>query len=1045
MADENFKVVFELDVSRAVASAVKLSGELATISKELGVLGERTTKTTGAQQQTAKATTQGAQATQQAAAATQQMTRANANLTQGLSTTRYAMYDMSRTLGVVGAAALGAATAIYAVSIAWERDFANVIRTSNLDPASDSIARMRREFIELQGVLPVTSSELAEIGTLAGQLGVPAQEMVEFTRIVAQFAATTDLSAEQAATAFGRLLALLPDMADGSYTLEQLASSILLVGTNSVATEGQITQIATQLSSMAGYAGLSADELVGLAGALASVGTQPELARGTITRLFTQMGKAVSEGGETLQGFAKTAGVSADQFASAFGQEGFGQILLQFINGLGHISRTGGDAVATLRDLGITSVRDVPALTRLATAADSVGNAGALINQTFGDANVGIRDGTELQKQYGVIAGTVAARIQVLVNNLQGFLATIGQGGGAFAPFIDFATELLRGLTELADNPTWNFIAQLGVILSGIVGVLLLLGAAAAAGFAGVIAMTQALVGLNASSTGATVSLTWLLAQMRATGPAGAIMAGAIRGVSVALGVMTGAMAAVGLAVLSDFLASTAREASGASISVQDLSERLAGLGDNVGLEELGRQGNFFSQWDDLPFDTIKENLKWLGTQGSGFSRDFAVGFASIDAQKINTNVKRMDEAFSEMVAAGNVEQAAERLREIQSLFGLTGADTQALFPRYLAEVARQAEIAGVSVDVFVGEMETALSASERLSFSLNLDPEAFSEFTKEAAKGLLTFGSVEGVLESVQKKQREWAESVARSTKSGKDSWEDYYDGVTVTFAQYMEELEKQVAAQRLFADNLAALVSRGAVDLATQLAGMGQEGATFAAEAVNQTDEELARLEGLLYERGLTGSSAFIEGLVRNKHLLSLALTQAGDEAVKEMAIAISKGEGAIQQVLNKWNLQTPLRVSVRLDYTPGRLLGVGEVQYRAMGGPVRGPGTGTSDSVPAMLSNGEYVIRASSVRQYGHGFLDAVNRGVAKFAQGGPVGGGAGTSAIGTGVMELGPKSLGRMGGGSPTVNVYLDDVAIAKAAQRGQRQLTYTGAQ
>ena len=42
----------------------------------------------------------------------------------------------------------------------------------------------------------------------------------------------------------------------------------------------------------------------------------------------------------------------------------------------------------------------------------------------------------------------------------------------------------------------------------------------------------------------------------------------------------------------------------------------------------------------------------------------------------------------------------------------------------------------------------------------------------------------------------------------------------------------------------------------------------------------------------------------------------------------------------------------------------------------GAIRGPGTWTSDSIPAMLSNGEYVVKASSVAQYGAGMLDAIN---------------------------------------------------------------------
>ena len=43
----------------------------------------------------------------------------------------------------------------------------------------------------------------------------------------------------------------------------------------------------------------------------------------------------------------------------------------------------------------------------------------------------------------------------------------------------------------------------------------------------------------------------------------------------------------------------------------------------------------------------------------------------------------------------------------------------------------------------------------------------------------------------------------------------------------------------------------------------------------------------------------------------------------------------------------------------------------------GGVRGPGTSTSDSIPAMLSNGEYVLRASAVQAIGVPLLDEINK--------------------------------------------------------------------
>lgn len=65
-------------------------------------------------------------------------------------------------------------------------------------------------------------------------------------------------------------------------------------------------------------------------------------------------------------------------------------------------------------------------------------------------------------------------------------------------------------------------------------------------------------------------------------------------------------------------------------------------------------------------------------------------------------------------------------------------------------------------------------------------------------------------------------------------------------------------------------------------------------------------------------------------------------------------------------------------------------------ATGGYITGPGTGTSDSIPARLSNGEFVIRSEAVKRYGTNFLNAVNDGtfarihtkVPRFAEGGLV---------------------------------------------------------
>ena len=52
------------------------------------------------------------------------------------------------------------------------------------------------------------------------------------------------------------------------------------------------------------------------------------------------------------------------------------------------------------------------------------------------------------------------------------------------------------------------------------------------------------------------------------------------------------------------------------------------------------------------------------------------------------------------------------------------------------------------------------------------------------------------------------------------------------------------------------------------------------------------------------------------------------------------------------------------------------LGGIKKFAGGGLVSGPGSATSDSIPARLSAGEYVVRAAAVRQVGVAFLDSIN---------------------------------------------------------------------
>lgn len=85
---------------------------------------------------------------------------------------------------------------------------------------------------------------------------------------------------------------------------------------------------------------------------------------------------------------------------------------------------------------------------------------------------------------------------------------------------------------------------------------------------------------------------------------------------------------------------------------------------------------------------------------------------------------------------------------------------------------------------------------------------------------------------------------------------------------------------------------------------------------------------------------------------------------------------------------------------------------------GGFVTGPGTGTSDSIPAMLSNGEFVINAAAVQRLGTGYLNMLNS--PHYAEGGQVG----TPAMGVAGT-----------GGSVTLNVSAMDASSFMDFLRG----------
>ncbi len=111
-----------------------------------------------------------------------------------------------------------------------------------------------------------------------------------------------------------------------------------------------------------------------------------------------------------------------------------------------------------------------------------------------------------------------------------------------------------------------------------------------------------------------------------------------------------------------------------------------------------------------------------------------------------------------------------------------------------------------------------------------------------------------------------------------------------------------------------------------------------------------------------------------------------------------------------------------------------------FAAGGGYISGPGTGTSDSIPAMLSNGEYIMSASAVDRIGIPLLNGLNSGrLDGFATGGYIGHAAYSNNGGT-------ANVAMTGGNSVTMNVQAMDASsfsdfLARGALDVLRQATF----
>lgn len=456
------KSVEELGRESAATIRLKEAKDQLTAAEE----AYKNAKTSGDIKAQTEANNQYEIALKESATAQREFNNAHNESSNQLPRLRYALYDASAAANQLGMALSGLSIGSMGVAINMNHQFADVIRTTEtyMDNTGAATNRLRASFNDLYRSMPASWSDLTDIGTLSGQLGIASENVAEFTRLVAMFSTTTGVSVDASATAFGRLSELLNVAA---YEYQNLGSAILAVGVNSVATENEIISISQNIAGIASTVGMTADEVVGLSSAFASIGTAPELTRGTVTRLFTQIINASAEGGEKLEAFARVSGMTASQFATLWGDDATAAVL-RLVQGLGQLE--GHGAVDALREMGITSVRDVPNLLKLSQNYE-------LLAESIAIAGDGFEKGALLQEHYGVVAETLQSKLVILKNSFATLVAAFGEGGRVLIPFVDLLSDIVNGFARIVETPIGAFTTTAVVGLTAILGVTALFAA----------------------------------------------------------------------------------------------------------------------------------------------------------------------------------------------------------------------------------------------------------------------------------------------------------------------------------------------------------------------------------------------------------------------------------------------------------------------------------------------------------------------------------------------------------------------------------------
>ena len=333
--------------------------------------------------------------------------------------------------------AAGAGLALAAkAAIDWESAWTGVVKV--VDGSPEQLDALEGQLRDLATVLPQTHEEIAGVAAAAGQLGIARQDIAQFTEVMVAMGVSTDLASEDAAMGMARLMNIMQTAPDD---VGRLGSAIVGLGNAGASTESEIMEMALRIAGAGETVGLTEAEVLGFSSALASVGIEAESGGSSISTAMIKISEAVNEGGDSLDTFAQVAGMTSEEFSTAFKHRP-AEAIDAFVQGLGRMQASGQDVFATLDTLGLSEIRLRDALLRLAGAGD-------LLTESLRTGSEAWDENTALMAEAERRYGTTEAQMQIARNRLVDFGISIGE---ILLPAINDFLEGASGLIDIFNS-----------------------------------------------------------------------------------------------------------------------------------------------------------------------------------------------------------------------------------------------------------------------------------------------------------------------------------------------------------------------------------------------------------------------------------------------------------------------------------------------------------------------------------------------------------------------------------------------------------------